>query len=93
MAQLGVSSLMLPEDCGGIGLGAMEMCVVAEEVGRQLSPVPLASTMYLAVQAVLLSTQEQSAQRRQWLPPVSWKHWLSGSADGRAGTAIRSCPV
>ena len=66
MAQLGVSSLMLPEDCGGIGLGAMEMCVVAEEVGRQLSPVPLASTMYLAVQAVLLSTQEQSAQRRQW---------------------------
>ncbi|UUC95163.1 acyl-CoA dehydrogenase [Comamonas sp. C11] len=71
MAQLGVSSLMLPEDCGGIGLGAMEMCVVAEEVGRQLSPVPLASTMYLAVQAVLLSTQEQSAQRRQWLLPVS----------------------
>ena len=71
MAQLGVTSLMLPEDCGGIGLGAMEMCVVAEEVGRQLSPVPLASTMYLAVQAVLLSTQEQSAQRRQWLLPVS----------------------
>ena len=71
MAQLGVTSLMLPQDCGGIGLGAMEMCVVAEEVGRQLSPVPLASTMYLAVQAVLLSTQEQSAQRRQWLLPVS----------------------
>lgn len=71
MAQLGVTSLMLPEDCGGIGLGAMEMCVVAEEVGRQLSPVPLASTMYLAVQVLLLSTQEQSAQRQKWLMPVS----------------------
>ncbi|MEG0140691.1 MAG: acyl-CoA dehydrogenase [Comamonas sp.] len=71
MAQLGVTSLMLPEDCGGIGLGAMEMCVVAEEVGRQLSPVPLASTMYLAVQAFLLSTQEQSPQRQKWLQPVS----------------------
>lgn len=71
MAQLGVTGLMLPEDCGGIGLGAMEMCVVAEEVGRQLSPVPLASTMYLAVQALLLSTQEHSAQRQQWLLPVS----------------------
>ena len=71
MAQLGVTSLMLPEDCGGIGLGAMEMCVVAEEVGRQLSPVPLASTMYLAVQAFLLSTQEQSLQRQKWLQPVS----------------------
>ena len=71
MAQLGVTSLMLPEDCGGIGLGAMEMCVVAEEVGRQLSPVPLASTMYLAVQAFLLSTQEHSPQRQKWLQPVS----------------------
>ncbi|QXZ08504.1 acyl-CoA dehydrogenase [Comamonas sp. Y33R10-2] len=71
MAQLGVTALMLPEDCGGIGLGAMEMCVVAEEVGRQLSPVPLASTMYLAVQAFLLSTQEQSPQRQKWLQPVS----------------------
>ncbi|PIG09894.1 acyl-CoA dehydrogenase [Comamonas sp. 26] len=71
MAQLGVTSLMLPEDCGGIGLGAMEMCVVAEEVGRQLSPVPLASTMYLAVQALMLSTQEQSPQRQKWLQPVS----------------------
>ena len=71
MAQLGVTGLMLPEDCGGIGLGAMEMCVVAEEVGRQLSPVPLASTMYLATQALLLSTQERSAQRQKWLLPVS----------------------
>lgn len=71
MAQLGVTGLMLPEDCGGIGLGAMEMCVVSEEVGRQLSPVPLASTMYLAVQALLLSTQELSAQRQKWLLPVS----------------------
>ena len=71
MAQLGVTSLMLPDDCGGIGLGSMEMCVVAEEVGRQLSPVPLASTMYLAVQAFLISTKEQSPQRQKWLQPVS----------------------
>lgn len=71
MAQLGVTALMLPEDCGGIGLGAMEMCVVAEEVGRQLSPVPLSSTMYLAVQAVLLATRLGSAQRQRWLLPVS----------------------
>lgn len=85
MAQLGVSSLMLPEDCGGIGLGAMEMCVVAEEVGRQLSPVPLASTMYLAVQAVLLSTQEHSAQRPRWLLPVSGGSigCLAAPADGQ----------
>ena len=56
---------MLPEDCGGIGLVPWKCAWLAEGLARQLSPVPLASTMYLAVQAVLLSTQEQSAQRRQ----------------------------
>ena len=89
MAQLGVTGLMLPEDCGGIGLGAMEMCVVAEEVGRQLSPVPLASTMYLAVQALLLGTQEHSAQRKQWLLPVSGGSvgCLAARLDGEAQQA------
>ena len=69
LAGLGVTALMLPESCGGIGLGAMELCLVAEEVGRQLSPVPLASTLYLAAQAVLLGASE--AQQRHWLQPVA----------------------
>ena len=67
----------------------MEMCVVAEEVGRQLSPVPLASTMYLAVQALLLSTKEHSAQRQQWLLPVSGGSigCLAAPADGQKSLA------
>lgn len=69
LADMGVTALMLPEHCGGIGLGAMELCVVAEEVGRQLSPVPLASTLYLAAQAVLLGASE--AQQARWLTPVA----------------------
>lgn len=69
LAGLGVTALMLPEACGGIGLGAMELCVVAEEVGRQLSPVPLASTLYLATQVVLLAGDD--SQQRRWLTPVS----------------------
>lgn len=89
MARLGVTALILPEDCGGIGLGAMEMCVVAEEVGRQLSPVPLASTMYLAVQALLLSTKELCAKRRKWLQPVSAGSigCLAAPADGQTTQA------
>jgi alkylation response protein AidB-like acyl-CoA dehydrogenase len=31
LAGLGATALMLPDDCGGAGLGAMELCVVAEE--------------------------------------------------------------
>jgi alkylation response protein AidB-like acyl-CoA dehydrogenase len=69
LAGLGATALMLPEDCGGAGLGALELCVVAEEIGRQLSPVPLASTLYLAAQAVLLGGS--AAQQQRWLAPVA----------------------
>ena len=69
LAGLGATALMLPEDCGGIGLGALELCVLAEEVGRQLSPVPLASTLYLAAQALLLGASP--AQQQRWLPRVA----------------------
>ena len=69
LVELGATALMLPEDCGGVGLGALELCVVAEEVGRQLSPVPLASTLYLATQAVLLGAS--AGQQRRWLAPVA----------------------
>ena len=53
---IGATALMLPEDCGGAGLDALELCVVAEEAGRQLAAVPLASTLYLATQSLLLGT-------------------------------------
>lgn len=69
LGELGVTTLMLPESCGGIGLGAMELCVVAEEVGRQLGALPLASTLYLATQAILLGASDE--QQKKWLPRVA----------------------
>lgn len=69
LADLGATALMLSEACGGAGLGALELCVLAEEVGRQLSPVPLASTSYLATQALLLGAAADQQQR--WLPQVA----------------------
>lgn len=69
LAGLGVTTLMLPPSCGGHGLGALELCVVAEEVGRQLAPVPLASTLYLAAQAFLLGASQ--AQQERWLPRIA----------------------
>lgn len=66
---LGATALMLPEACGGHGLGALELCVVAEEAGRQLAPLPLSSTMYLAAQALLLGADD--AQRGRWLPRIA----------------------
>lgn len=69
LVDMGITTLMLPQACGGIGLGAQELCVVAEEAGRQLSPVPLSSTLYLATQALLLGAS--AAQQTRWLPGVA----------------------
>lgn len=69
LKEMGVTSLMLPQSCGGFGLGALDLCVVAEEIGRQLTPTPLSSTMYLATQAMLLGCDD--AQQQQWLTRVS----------------------
>jgi len=50
----------IPEEFGGLGLGYLELCVIAEELGRALAPVPFSSTVYLFAEAVLAAgTQEQ----------------------------------
>jgi alkylation response protein AidB-like acyl-CoA dehydrogenase len=79
LSSLGVTALMLPGHCGGIGLGAMELCVVAEEVGRQLSPVPLASTLYLAAQAVLAGARGRG-RRRHAGRAARWRAGPGGAA-------------
>ena len=44
LAEMGVFSLRLSEDEGGVGLGAAEAVLVFEELGRALVPGPLAWT-------------------------------------------------
>lgn len=50
MIELGWTGLTLPEAHGGLGLGALELCVLTEEVGRTLAPVPFFSTVCLAAE-------------------------------------------
>jgi alkylation response protein AidB-like acyl-CoA dehydrogenase len=53
--QIGVAGLAVPEAYGGAGCGALEVHVVMEELGRELSPVPYLGSAVLAVQALLAS--------------------------------------
>jgi alkylation response protein AidB-like acyl-CoA dehydrogenase len=66
LAELGWIGAAIPEEYGGAGLGYEGLCVLAEEMGRAVAPVPFASTAYLAAEAVLLAGSE--AQKREWLP-------------------------
>lgn len=75
LAELGVLGAAIPEEYGGVGLGDLELCVIAEELGRVIAPVPVASSIYLASEFLLMSGSE--TQKSYWLPKLS-----SGEAIG-----------
>jgi alkylation response protein AidB-like acyl-CoA dehydrogenase len=58
----------VPEAYGGLGIGYVELCALAEELGRALAPVPFASTVYQFAEALLLAGSEQ--QKSELLPQI-----------------------
>jgi alkylation response protein AidB-like acyl-CoA dehydrogenase len=64
-AELGLTGILIPEDQGGSGLGAVEAGLVLEEIGRNLTPSPFLTTAVAAVRAL-----EGSAQAQRWFPGI-----------------------
>ena len=69
LADMGFLGVAIPEAFGGSGAGHLELCVIAEEMGRALAPVPFSSTVYLAAEALMLAGSE--AQKQKWLPAIA----------------------
>ena len=69
IAELGWTATVVPERYGGIGLSYLELCVIAEELGRAVAPVPFSSSVYLAGEAILMAGSE--AQKEKWLPKLA----------------------
>ena len=69
MADLGWVGAAVPEEYGGVGLGSLAICVLAEELGAALAPVPYSSTVYLAIEALLAYGSE--AQKKAQLPDLA----------------------
>ena len=69
MAGLGWMATTIPEQFGGIGLGHLELCVIAEELGRSLAPTPYSSSVYLATEALLRFGSD--AQKAKYLPKLA----------------------
>jgi alkylation response protein AidB-like acyl-CoA dehydrogenase len=59
----------IPENYGGLGMGYVELCALAEELGRAVAPVPFASSIYLFAEALLLAGTE--AQKVALLPLIA----------------------
>lgn len=69
--QIGVQSLMIPEEYGGAGFEFGDLAVVLEEAGRALLCAPLLSTAVLATTALLTAGDDAAASTH-----------LPGIADG-----------
>jgi alkylation response protein AidB-like acyl-CoA dehydrogenase len=75
--EIGVAALAFPEEFGGAGAGLVETCVVAEELGRTLTPSPLLGSVVLAGHALLAGGDAEACARL-----------LPGLADGSRLAAV-----
>ena len=67
MAELGWMGLLVPETQGGLGLGALDLALVLEELGRVVAPGPFLSTQLVVAGLLRAGT---AAQRAAWLPAL-----------------------
>ncbi len=75
LAEMGFLGVVIPEEFGGLGAGYLELCVIAEELGRVVAPVPFSSSVFLATEFVLAAGSD--VQKAAWLPKLA-----SGAAIG-----------
>jgi alkylation response protein AidB-like acyl-CoA dehydrogenase len=83
LAELGVVGLTVPEEHGGLGLGALDWVLLFEECGRFAAPVPLVETMAAAVPLVAAIGSDEF--KRGWLP-------LIARGEARVAIAFASAP-
>ena len=67
--QLGLQSLMIPEEYGGQGFSWVEMVIILEEMGRSLLPAPFFSSAVLATSALLAADDQDAAS--EYLPKLA----------------------
>lgn len=68
LAGAGLVGIALPPEHGGAGLGILEACLVLEQVGRSVAPVPYLATVILGARPIAgFGSPEQQAA---WLPGV-----------------------
>ena len=69
IVDMGWTATALPAKLGGVGMGYLELCVLAEEIGRASAPIPFSSAVYLAGECIFLAGND--AQKSCWLPKLA----------------------
>ncbi|WOK37410.1 acyl-CoA dehydrogenase family protein [Sphingomonas sp. C3-2] len=67
--ELGLAGVAVSESFGGVGLGMVELAILAEEAGRNTATLPFLSSLGLAASAIQAGGSE--AQKQRWLPKLA----------------------
>jgi alkylation response protein AidB-like acyl-CoA dehydrogenase len=90
LADAGLLGVPLAEDVGGTGLGIVEACLVLEQIGRTVAPLPYLATVVGA--AMPIDTFGSPAQRERILPRVCDGSLLLAPTLLEAGDELASIP-
>ncbi len=91
LAKAGLTSLTVPEEYGGDGLGLAEVAVLLREVGCRALPLPVWET--LCCGALTLAAAGSPEQQQRLLPGIATGDLLVVPALREAGTGIPQLPT
>jgi alkylation response protein AidB-like acyl-CoA dehydrogenase len=84
LCELGWPGIAISEEHGGQGLGAIELSILCEELGRSLAPVPFLAS---AMAACVIEQAGSAEQRERWLPGLASGETIGALAGANDGTA------
>lgn len=85
LAELGIPALLIDEDLGGVGLGALDACVVSEVLGYGVAPVAFTANAVMVPRALMLAGTP--TQQREWLAKIASGQLVVGAALSEASGA------
>ncbi|SCW90592.1 Acyl-CoA dehydrogenase [Sphingobium faniae] len=68
LMELGLGGIMVPEEQGGLGLGLLDLAIIAEPIGRFAAPGPFFDHALATLAIILAGSEEQKAR---WLPDMA----------------------
>ncbi|MBW2268394.1 MAG: acyl-CoA/acyl-ACP dehydrogenase [Deltaproteobacteria bacterium] len=90
LSEANLTAISLPEAVGGGGCSIFETCLLLEEQGRHLAPVPLVATLLLG--GLALAQFGSREQQERWLRPVAESGAILTGALHETGASLPSRP-
>jgi alkylation response protein AidB-like acyl-CoA dehydrogenase len=82
--ELGLAGVAIPEAFGGVGLGMIELAILAEEAGRHTAALPLLASLGLAAPAILAGGNDE--QKARLLPRLASGELIASFAAANSDT-------